>query len=1164
MSLPKNDQNLSKEEYDKLWGPETSVDGFWDRDDIYDNLQSSGWNKEGDEKIIAAFWKIGARDDFNTLIPASLYENRVTTDKERADLIREVLEYAETKDLDLTGLEEEVKSLQEERKALEERIAQEARRQEAERKAQEEAQREQRVREEAERQRRAEERRIQREKEAQELREKMEREKQAESEREQRRLEEAENQRLWDKWAEGHDNIYYGREWWEQKKAEMLEDERQQREGIGKYSKEAMEKAQREHDEEVRKEEEERQRQKEIEEERAKAEEARRQAELEAELAQREEQRKKDLEAEGRRTVKSREYMKRFIELGLDEYNTENGVEPTWGTKIKDEDHHAMEELMELLDREREADPDKFHARDNLIQADKDIKAMQYLLRNPMNREFVQAVKNGGDWKNAEFHFMGFQDIDRLNTMDETTYKEKMDVLNKIGEKQVKSPKDLLNEENLQDEFWMSNGQGRITREDVQEMRDVMDRMTKAGMPWEEYQDSGAYSNYLQENGIDPRKVFTPISVGELAFAGPEGEEQLLREFNRREYNQVMAGLTGIEKELREKGPEHVADVGAWSLGNWLDRNGYDMLDNSFLVKNGVESKLVNGEVVKTFNMDGELEIPEVDRDIWSGEEYRALIEKAQKTKQLYQENRDAFQEAFNVMYRSRHGMGIMLMDVHDEMERINKNKELLGKLNQFRHNLYEVKLQDENVCKLMNKDKQPVLVEPLKEDVAFDKAMREKEIKILETCYDMLREPSMRVKRNSSEYASIMKSIANVKKVLREEPDNEKAKAAYIKTVNKVLNNINRYRVHKAKDGVNEHDATYDKIIAMERVDKLLRTRYQSLEQREYEDSIGAVADLFKVEVKDPNKSGDEYVFEKAMGKIGNMKKQIEDYHAEIEQERAMEKRSNSIGGIIHDDIVRSILEGEPKAKEEADRQAAPKKKAGGIREKFGFDEAVEKKGAKKLAEDALEAGKGKKLADKLLADRDQQIAMNLSNNEMMKAVNEKEQKYRDGLNLKDETDKSRYMNSVAKTLYEECLLQVSIKKGIATNETVGREVLEKGLTALNKSAIKARAFMAEHLTDKDFNKEFGSRVLAGAAKGKTSHADIVKFRDEALTACYQNYKGKDTKKLDELAAILGSQVNSGKLTKQTEKKAEEPGKKAPKKEVPKNELPGKGGLKV
>ena len=99
-----------------------------------------------------------------------------------------------------------------------------------------------------------------------------------------------------------------------------------------------------------------------------------------------------------------------------------------------------------------------------------------------------------------------------------------------------------------------------------------------------------------------------------------------------------------------------------------------------------------------------------------------------------------------------------------------------------------------------------------------------------------------------------------------------------------------------------------------------------------------------------------------------------------------------------------------------------------------------------------------------------------------------------------------------------------------------MGKEALEKGLTALNKSSIKARAFMAEHLTDKDFYREFRDRVLEGAAQGKTGHADIVKFRDEALTACYQNYKGKDTKKLDELSAILGSKVNSRKLTKQVE----------------------------
>jgi len=830
------------------------------------------------------------------------------------------------------------------------------------------------------------------------------------------------------------------------------------------------------------------------------------------------------------------------------------------GTKIDDEEFQTLEELDERLERERNADPDTFHARDNLIQADRDIREMQYLLRNPMNREFVEAVKNGGDWQNAELNFLGMQNIDRLNTMDEATYKERMDVLNKIGEKNVKSPADLLNEENLKDEFWMSNGQGRITREDVQEMRNKIDRMTKAGMPWEEYQDSGAYSNYLWENGIDPARVYSPIAVGEMAFEGPEGEEKLLREFNRREFNQVMAGLTGIEKELQEKGREHMADVGAWSLGSWLDRNGYDMLDNSFLVKNGVESKVVNGEVVKVFNMDGDLEIPEVDRDIWSKEEYQALIDKAQETKQLYQENKDAFQDAFDVMYRSRHGVGIMLKDVKEEMDRIDRNKELLGKLNQFRHNLYEVKLRDENVCKLLDKDKKPVLVEPLKEDAVFDARMREKEIEILDTCYNMLKEPSRRVKRNSAEYNSIMKSIVDVKRVLKEEPDNEKAKAAYVKTVNKVLNNINRYRVHKAKDGVNENDATYDKIIAMERVDKLLRTRYQSLEQREYEDSIGAVADLFKVEVADKSKTGDEYVFDKAMGKIGNMRKQIEDYRAEIEQERANEKRGNSIGGITHDNVVKNILEGEFKPKEEADREAEPRKKKGSLKEKFGFDEVPERKEGWKLAEDLKAQDAGKKLADKLLSDKGKlQVETNLSGNAMLMAMNDKEQKYRSGLNIKDETEKSRYLNSVAKSLFVECLYQASVKKGLDSGEKMGREVLEKGLTALNKSSIKARAFMAEHLTDKDFNREFGERVLAGAAQGKTAHADIVKFRDEALTACYQKYKGKDTKKLDELSSLLGSKVNSGTLAKKVEKKAENPRKEDPKKEDPK-----KGGLNM
>ena len=54
---------------------------------------------------------------------------------------------------------------------------------------------------------------------------------------------------------------------------------------------------------------------------------------------------------------------------------------------------------------------------------------------------------------------------------------------------------------------------------------------------------------------------------------------------------------------------------------------------------------------------------------------------------------------------------------------------------------------------------------------------------------------------------------------------------------------------MHKAVDGV-KNDGTSDKLIAVERVDKLLRTRYQSIEQRDYEDQLGGVAELFNTQV--------------------------------------------------------------------------------------------------------------------------------------------------------------------------------------------------------------------------------------------------------------------------------------------------------------------------
>lgn len=109
---------------------------------------------------------------------------------------------------------------------------------------------------------------------------------------------------------------------------------------------------------------------------------------------------------------------------------------------------------------------------------------------------------------------------------------------------------------------------------------------------------------------------------------------------------------------------------------------------------------------------------------------------------------------------------------------------------------------------------------------------------------------------------------------------------------------NINKYRFHKAKDGVKK-DATSEKLIAAERVEKLLQTRLKNLDEQAYEEKMAATEELFKVNV-DPKLSGDEYVLEKAMGKINNMKKVIMETAKEIEEEQKGARR-NSIAGPSH-----------------------------------------------------------------------------------------------------------------------------------------------------------------------------------------------------------------------------------------------------------------------
>ena len=176
--------------------------------------------------------------------------------------------------------------------------------------------------------------------------------------------------------------------------------------------------------------------------------------------------------------------------------------------------------------------------------------------------------------------------------------------------------------------------------------------------------------------------------------------------------------------------------------------------------------------------------------------------------------------------------------------------------------------------------------------------AMVKKEVELLNKCIEMLKEPAERVHRNSSEYVKIMESIQNLKTSLKQGyPDDETARKEYIKHVTKILNNINRYRVHKAVDGV-KNDATHDKIVAAERVEKFLSIRFRTLEKKEYMDNLEGVADLFNVEVEDKNLTGDDYLLANGKGKIENMRRNIDRIKQELEKGEGKNRR-NTVGGI-------------------------------------------------------------------------------------------------------------------------------------------------------------------------------------------------------------------------------------------------------------------------
>ncbi|MCR4584187.1 MAG: hypothetical protein K5686_00545 [Lachnospiraceae bacterium] len=791
-----------------------------------------------------------------------------------------------------------------------------------------------------------------------------------------------------------------------------------------------------------------------------------------------------------RETAVIRKYMDYAIKHHLEDViNSPAQVDLEWGTANE-----------EQLTRKR-----------NMLNAQKNLLyPLLTVLQDPRNSQAVENVKNGADTADQKWVFERIANTGMLREIskhDEVQQEQNLNILTRVFSNSIEDTSEIFTDEELKDSFW-TNFSRTLTTNEIKTMQDKFLALTDAGLDWEEFVDTAAYNKLMFTHGFKTSEYSTsPYNLAMRSLEGREGENYMKTHLSVSQYDQMMKALEVIDKEFKEKG-QGLMDMDVQELSGWFNHSGYDMIQNTILMTNGFEEKIVDGKSVKYIDLSSDVDESKLDRDLLTEDSYKKLIENAKEAQKIYNDNKNVFREIFDTM-QSLHGSNLGGEILGDMVKSASMNKKALGEMNRFRHLLFNMKVADADTCKLIdlknnNKD---VLVKPLDENTTFDKNMVDKEKSYIDTCIEMLKEPTNRVSRSSREYWNVLDSLADMKKSMDKTYENdEEAKRAYIKSVNKVLSDINKYREHKAKDGVKQ-DATRDKLIALERVDKLLRTRYRSMEQREYEDNIYGIAELFKVEVEE-GKMGDEYLYDKAMAKINNMNKSMDDLRAEFklidEEEAGKIKRSNTIG-----------------------TTSAAKETAADI---IGKMESPKKAELKKNLE-------------------------KLDNNTHLKTAESKEEAFRNKMDPKDDYGKEMLIRSAEKELYIASVKEQARQKTVIDGPEAGEKFMNSRMSEVEKgNNLRYRTFKFENLTDKDFNKEFQKRVLDGAEKGKTSSRDIMTFADEALTACYEKNRSRSAD-FDKLSATLGSQVNSKNLKNKVninKLKNEEAAKEPKKEEAP------------
>ena len=397
-----------------------------------------------------------------------------------------------------------------------------------------------------------------------------------------------------------------------------------------------------------------------------------------------------------------------------------------------------------------------------------------------------------------------------------------------------------------------------MIREKMKQLTENMVSIKKLGVQpmfdWDELEQLGGYDKLLKKNNLSG----DPLTIAKKAIQGPEAEEYLQNHAKQSELDEALNFLQIVENVMKEPDLNPIKEdadglMNAYQQDKIGDILGKTVMNVQYNDDGSVSEIANNPDPAKS------------DRDNLGSLDVMDMLNVKEMVKS--DEGRVFFQNVEKLNSQDERTANIGQRALDDQLKRSENAKENVRNLNTFRRQLYRVGLQNKEICKL-GTDKEPVYVRPLPKQPEMTEKLKTTEGEVLDNCYKMLEEPTKHTKRDSAEYKSLMRSVKNTKQLMNKDG---LTKEEYVKSIRTMLNQIDLYRVHKAKDGV-ANDATLQKLSSIERMDKLLQSRYKSLTGKDY---VRKNKELFEVgnDKVAEHLKGDKYLQEMAKAKIDNIK---------------------------------------------------------------------------------------------------------------------------------------------------------------------------------------------------------------------------------------------------------------------------------------------------